>query len=313
MTTVPIVFAFDNNLAMPAAVCIYSLLVNAKPSTAYDIYILHRKNQPLDLSKVERVMEHFPQSTLTLREVGDVFDSSFEIRGITTPAYYRLLIPDLIPEHDRVIYSDVDVIFRQDLSEVYTSPLGDNILAGVNNLAHVDADLKAHYEGALGLNPHNIICSGFLVMDCAAMRRENLKNRFLELAKNRYKFQDQDVLNITCAGRIKMLAPKYSLLTYISYYSITNGKDSLETLWTAAEVDEALREGNVHYNGNKPWKNWCVNFDIWWEYYRKSPIFDQKYYFDFYYSRLNELDQLPLLKRIKILVRYFVYGRRNNP
>lgn len=313
MTTVPIVFAFDNNLTMPAAVCIYSLLVNAKPSTAYDIYIIHRKNHQLDLSKVERVMEHFPQSTLTLREVGDVFDSSFEIRGITTPAYYRLLIPDLIPEHDRVIYSDVDVVFRQDLSEVYTSPLGDNILAGVNNLAHVDADLKAHYEGALGLNPHNIICSGFLVMDCAAMRRENLKDRFLELAKNRYKFQDQDILNITCAGRIKMLAPKYSLLTYISYYSITNGKESLEPLWTAAEVDEAMREGNVHYNGNKPWKNWCVNFDIWWEYYRKSPIFDQKYYFDFYYSRLNELDQLPLLKRIKILVRYFVYGRRKNP
>lgn len=313
MTTVPIVFAFDNNLTMPAAVCIYSLLVNAKPSTAYDIYILHRKNQPLDLSKVERVMEHFPQSTLTLREVGDVFDSSFEIRGITTPAYYRLLIPELIPEHDRVIYSDVDVVFRQDLSEVYMSPLGDNILAGVNNLAHVDVDLKAHYESALGLNPHNIICSGFLVMDCAAMRRENLKDRFLEVAKNRYKFQDQDILNITCAGRIKMLAPKYSLLTYISYYSITNGKDSLEALWTAAEVDEALQEGTVHYNGNKPWKNWCVNFDIWWEYYRKSPIFDQKYYFDFYYSRLNELDQLPLLKRIKILVRYFVYGRRKNP
>ena len=49
------------------------------------------------------------------------------------------------------------------------------------------------------------------------------------------------------------------------------------------------------------------------EYYRKSPVFDQKFYFDFYYSRLNELDQLPLLKRIKILVRYFVYGRRKNP
>lgn len=311
MNRIPIVFAFDNNLTMPAAVCIYSLLVNAKPSTAYDIFILHRQGLNLDMSLVERVMAHFPQSTLTLREVGDVFDSSFEIRGITTPAYYRLLIPELIPEHDRVIYSDVDVIFRQDLSEVYADSLGDNILAGVNNLAHVDADLKAHYEGVLGLNSQNIICSGFLVMDCAAMRRENLKDRFLELAKNRYKFQDQDILNIACAGRIKMLAPKYSLLTYISYYSINNGKDSLEPLWTDAEVDEALREGNVHYNGNKPWKAWSYNFDIWWEYYRKSPIYDEQFYFEFFNSKLTELDRLPLLKRIKILARYFVYGKSN--
>lgn len=313
MTRIPIVFAFDNRLAMPAAVCFYSLLANAKPTTAYDIYILHRSGEHLDLSDIRRVMSQFPQSTLTLREVSSEFDGSFEIRGITTPAYYRLLVPELIPEHDRVIYSDVDVIFRQDLSDVYNTSLDNNILAGVNNLAHIDSDLKAHYEGTLSLDARNIICSGFLVMDCEAMRRENLRTRFLELAKNRYKYQDQDILNITCAGRIKMLAPKYSLLTYISIYAIANGKDSFFPLWNENDVEEAMREGNIHYNGNKPWRNWCVNFDIWWEYYRKSPIFDEKFYFDFYYSRLNELDQLPLLKRIKILARYFVYGRRKNP
>ena len=78
MTRVPIVFAFDNRLAMPAAVCFYSLLVNAKPTTAYDIYILHRKGEQLDLSNVERVMSQFPQSTLTLREVGGEFDGRSE-------------------------------------------------------------------------------------------------------------------------------------------------------------------------------------------------------------------------------------------
>lgn len=313
MTRIPIVFAFDNKLAMPAAVCFYSLLINAKATTAYDFYILYRTGEHLDLSKVERVVAQFPQSTLTLREVGNEFDNSFEIRGITTPAYYRLLIPDLIPEHARVIYSDVDVIFRQDLAEVYNSELGNNIIAGVNNIAHIDPDLKLHYKDTLKLNPDNIICSGFLVMNCAALRREKFKNRFIALSKRQFKFQDQDILNISCAGRIMMLAPKYSLLTYISLYANTNGKDTFLPLWSAEEVDEALQTGNIHYNGNKPWRTWCLNFDIWWEYYRKSPIFDEKFYFDFYYSRLNELDRLPLLKRIKILARYFVYGIRKNP
>lgn len=312
MNRVPIVFAFDNNLSLPAAVCIFSLLKNAEESTIYDIFILKRKGENLDLSLTERVMADFPRHKLTVREVGDTFDASFEIRGITTPAYYRLLIPSLIPEYNKVLYSDVDVIFRQDLSDVYNEDLGGCILAGVNNLAHIDKDLRAHYEGTLHLDPRNVICSGFLVMDTAAMRRENLEDKFVEHAKNRYKFQDQDVLNITCAGRIKMLPPKCSLLTYITVYAMQD-KRCFEPLWSVEEIDESLTSGNIHYNGQKPWKGYCINFDIWWECYRKSPIFDEKLYFNFFNGKLNELDSLPLIKRIKILARYFVYGKRNNP
>jgi len=309
MTMVPIVFAFDNNLALPAAVCIFSLLSNARESTAYDIFVLKRDVEKLDLKMVEEVMRLYPRHKLTVRAVGDTFDSSFEIRGITTPAYYRLLIPSLIPEYDKVIYSDVDVIFRQDLAEIYNSDLEGNILAGVNNLAHIDGDLKDHYEGELKLDSRNVICSGFLIMDTAAMRQEGLEDKFISQAQNRYKFQDQDVLNITCAGRIKMLPPRFSLLTYIVLYAMQD-KGCFAPLWTISEIDEALLLGNIHYNGQKPWKGYCVNFDIWWEYYRKSPIFDEKFYFDFFYGKLNELDRLPLMKRIKILVRYFVYGKK---
>ena len=40
MKTVPIAFAFDNNLVLPACICISSLLMNAKEETFYDIFIL---------------------------------------------------------------------------------------------------------------------------------------------------------------------------------------------------------------------------------------------------------------------------------
>lgn len=306
MNYIPIVFAFDNNLVLPAAICIYSLLSNAKENTKYDIFILKRNGENLDLSFVEKIITQYSGHKLTVKEVGDTFDNSFEIRGITTPAYYRLLIPSLIPEYDRVIYSDVDIIFRQDLADIYYEDLNGNILAGVNNLAHIDTDLFKYYEGTLHLNPKTIICSGFLVMNTSAMRKENIETTFIELAKNRYKFQDQDVLNIACAGRIKMLQPKFSLLTYITVYAMKD-KKLFAPLWSEYEVDEALREGNIHYNGQKPWRGYCINFDIWWEYYRKSPIFDEKFYFDFFSKKINEYDKLPLIKRIKILARYFIY------
>lgn len=278
---IPVVFAFDDNLAMPAAVCIYSLFANANPDTRYAVYIMHREGVRPDMRFVDKVFERFPRHTCKLVEVDGTFDSGFEIRGITTPAYYRLLIPRLIREHDKVIYSDVDVIFRNDLSEIYASDLEGNYLAGVNNLAHIDRDLNKHYGECLGLDVNHIICSGFLIMDVAAMRRKDLVDTFINLSREKFKFQDQDVLNISCAGHIKMLAPKHSLLTYLQIHSMQE-PSRLAYLWSDTDVSEALREGNIHYNGVKPWQGWCLNFDIWWEYYRRSPVYDPEFYFKFY-------------------------------
>ena len=311
MKTVPIVFAFDNNLAFPAAVCISSLMMSALDDTFYDIYVLHAATEILDKSYLNKVETYYNNCRINYREAPDTFKNGFEIRGITVAAYYRLLIPSLIPEYDRVIYSDVDVIFRQDLSDIYfNTDLEGCYIAGVNNLAHLDADLKKHYGSTLGLDIRNVICSGFLLMDSKRILADDLINEFIEQAKNKYKFQDQDILNIVCQNRIKMLAPKYSLLTYI-YSMAVNNLDGLKELWSENEINDAISQGNIHYNGQKPWKGYCVNFDIWWEYYRKSPIYDEKFYFDFFYKKLDEYDRLSLIKRIKILARYFVYGKKN--
>ena len=48
MNIVPIAFAFDNNLVMPAGICISSLMMNANEDTFYDIFILHSASENLD-------------------------------------------------------------------------------------------------------------------------------------------------------------------------------------------------------------------------------------------------------------------------
>ena len=57
MNVIPIAFAFDNNLILPACVCISSLLTNAQKDTFYDIFILHSSNIALKkegLNKIPR-------------------------------------------------------------------------------------------------------------------------------------------------------------------------------------------------------------------------------------------------------------------
>ncbi len=134
MNIVPIAFAFDNNLVLPACVCISSLMMNAKEDTFYDIFILHSVKESLRKEQLDLLPKYYPNCRVQYREVGDTFDYAFEIRGITTPAYYRLLIPELILEYDKVIYSDVDIVFRQDLSQLHKINLGDNLLAATKDM-----------------------------------------------------------------------------------------------------------------------------------------------------------------------------------
>lgn len=310
MNVVPIAFAFDNNWVIPACICISSLMMNADSDTFYEIFILHSSENPLDRDMLDKIQEHYENCRIQYRTVDGSFDHSYEVRNVTVSSYYRLLIPEIIPEYDKILYSDADVIFRSDLSNLYeTVEFGNCLVAGVNSLSHLVPDVKEYYEKQLSLDADKIIYAGNIMMNAKAMREENIVDIFKSMASDRYRFQDMDILNVVCSGRIVYLPPKYCITTYISQFA-THELERLTDIWTVDEINGIAGEGIIHYNGQKPWKGYCVNFDIWWEYYRKSPFFDPEFYFDFFYDRLNELDQLSLWKRIKILLRYFVYGRR---
>lgn len=311
MKTVPIAFAFDNNLILPACVCISSLMMNASKDTFYDIFILHSASIVLDRKEIDRIQHYYTNCRITYRTVDDTFDSAFEIRGITTPAYYRLLIPELIPEYDKIIYSDVDMIFRMDLSELYQTEINDYYLAATRDLGLNFGKDGMRYISALSPDIQgNYLQSGFIIMNCRKMTDDRLPDNFRKLAERKLKYQDQDILNLTCCGKVLYLPMKYNMTDYSYYYSVSE-KHVISHLFTDEEIEEAKNSGNIHFNGHKPWKKFSINFDIWWEYYRKSIFFDEKFYFDFFYGKLNELDSLTLWKRIKLLARYFIYGRQH--
>lgn len=309
MNKIPIAFAFDNNLVFPACVCLSSLMIHAKEDTFYDIFILHSEHEELNSEELDKLPTFYLNCSITYRSVGNIFDSAYEIRGITTPAYYRLLIPELIPEYDKVIYSDVDVIFRMDLSDLYSLDLKDNYLAATKDLGlNLSRDGAAYIQSMPELHLGDYLQSGFIVINNKKILKDGLVQQFKSTAKRKLKYQDQDTLNIVCHGKILYLSLEYNMTDYSFYYALVE-RNLLQTLYNSEAIDNALIHGNLHFNGHKPWKKYCVNFDIWWEFYRKSPYYDAKYYFKFFHSKLNEYDQLSLLKRIKILLRYFMCKR----
>jgi lipopolysaccharide biosynthesis glycosyltransferase len=157
----------------------------------------------------------------------------------------------------------------------------------------------------LGLLPEEYIYAGNIIMNSSLMREDGVVPKFIkEAGHSKYKYQDMDILNIVCKGKIKIIAPEFCLSMAVRECAMYQKEQSI---YTKQELEDSLQYGIVHYTGPKPWVRYCPDFDIWWEYYRKSIFFDQKYYFDFFNRKMNEYDFLPLWKRIKILVRWFVF------
>lgn len=301
MNVVPIVFCFDDHLLFSAGVCITSLLENAASNTFYDIFILHDGKAMYPYSKyLELLHEKYTNFSIIYRSVGNEFKNAFEVRGITVAAYYRLLIPELIPEYTKIMYHDVDVIFRKDLWDTFNNlDLGSNYVGGVVSPGFLNEKISRK-RIKMGLVPEEYILSGNLVFNSELLRRDNIVSQFKKEAKQNYLHQDMDVINLVCKGRISYLSPTFCGTIEI-FRMAAIGKE--QSVYLLSDLEEMQRNGIVHYNGPKPWKGWCPNFDIWWEYYRKSVFFDPAYYFKFYTEKYDELDKLGEIKLIKLLLR----------
>jgi len=305
MTKIPIVFCFDDNVLMPAGVCLTSLLKHSNPHTFYDIFILHDNDAKFPVSGyLEKLHEEYKNFNITYRSVNGAFQGAFEIRGITKACYYRLLIPEIIPEYSKIMYSDIDVIFRDDQSKIFLeTDMEDFYMAGVSSPR---SDIDHYLTEVIKIESSKYIASGNLIFNSKKLLEDNIITKFKESAKKSWLYQDMDVINIVCKGKIKYLPPSFCL--FVSTWEIL--KDPNQKYYPKNEAQYASKFGTIHYNGPKPWNTWSANFDIWWEYYRKSVFFDPEFYYDFYENKQHEYDMLPLWKRIKILIRYFKNGRK---
>lgn len=313
MKTIPIVFAFDKGLVIPAKVCIGSLLMNAGVGTFYDIFILHADGCDFIDEGFDKLVSTYRNCRIEFRSVGTLCRDGYEIRGITMATYYRLLIPELIQEYDKVIYSDVDVIFQSDLSDIYEkTDLTGYYMAGVNSLSHLNSVFDKYYSETLHLDSSAIIYAGNLIINSKEIRDDHLMEQFYREMGKRYKYQDMDIINVVCKGRVRFLSPIFCYTVYINYILLFM-YDKIKESVGEKEKLQIMKYGLIHYNGPKPWDGYCVNMDVWWEYYRKSVFFDPEYYYNFFVCGNHVYDRLSLRKRIGLLVHFFTQGRYKFP
>lgn len=276
MKRIPIFFTFDEGYVNQAAVAFYSLLAHAKGGVAYAMVVLHHDVSAKSQALLQSVCARFPGSELTFVDTGDFmldewakgnWEGNQDQKRFTSDAVVRCFCARFFPSQDKIIYSDVDVVFADDISELWDMDLDGAYLAGVRGV-----NIKYHPMALSHLKPEHYemlkdkyISGGIWVLNLAKIREDRLEDRMLEVVRDDTivkRWNDQDVMNIACAGKVKFLPLNYIALPFLD--EIMQRPD-FDSFYTRDELyDSVIRPKILHYAGTKPWQvrmNW--DYD-WW-------------------------------------------------
>ncbi len=271
---VPVVMAVDNDYAFPYVASVYSLYKNKNQSTNIQLYTIISNDFMLEICElVRRISASFNQpEPIFLNASNSYDDQSLRIKHTTQATYYRLDLPSLLNHEDKCIYLDCDLIVKSDISELYDIDLEGFYLAGVKAAGYYcPIEDQSNKAAILGI-PHfdQYVNAGVLLMNLKMMRKDDLSSRFRELLSKEFESQDQDILNSACYGKIKLLSPKFNLMTKYkpdeknSYENI----EAVSIAWSKEEWEEACENPLIiHYaDGIKPWNASQIDKEhFWWQ------------------------------------------------
>lgn len=141
---VGIVFGVDEKYLAYLSVCLESLIECAQ-NDFYDVIIFETNIKPEDKELIEkrysneRIKIRFVNLSCELEKINqDIFYTRVYL---TQAMYFRFFIPKILKAYDKVIYCDCDVLFRKDITELYSLNMQGYVLAGV-----IDTEnLRQHY------------------------------------------------------------------------------------------------------------------------------------------------------------------------
>lgn len=266
---IPIIVAFTPNYLLPAAVTLRSILCSSPIDARYEVICLVDQEPSRELrDRLLLIDEGTGRLTFRFMNLEHKLEGAYVDPKYSSAANYRLVIAEELPEYKYAIYTDCDVIIRQDLSQLYREiDMQDNYMAGVAE-ARTQWQLKQSQH--LDCDRERYINSGFLVLNLEAMRSDGLSERFRQfLSTHDYlEFPDQDAINVVCKGRLCYLSPIYN---GIRTFVIPAYRELFVDYYSSEEWCRVAREGNIHYTGEKPWRAYTVFMEEWWRVYWQLP------------------------------------------
>lgn len=265
-SALPIVFAADGNFSVPLAIAVESLLRSARPGTRYDIHVLD--DGVLDFAKRHLETLHSRYAfTITYHPVAEMVQGVAVTHYFPRVSFARFMIPEMLAAQcgPRIFYSDADVLFTDDLSDLFRMDMQGKSLAGIQELAVLAEENRKHlleWATQFGFSPQEALyCnSGNLLFDCGAWLQRGHAGRIMELACKQAgaaaRFPDQDIMNAVCQGDMALMLPRYCAIPLYGehYASEAPGSHFQHACrYSRKELQQAAQNpALIHFAGQKP-------------------------------------------------------------
>ena len=288
-----IALCFDNNFVMQAGVLIQSVCMSNQNNeiTFYAISESFSEQNKLILSDL---VSRFANKKINFIEIDITSLSDFPVRKkdhISLAAYYRLLLPSLLPQDvTKVLYFDCDMLVVDDLRSLYEINLDSFSTAIVADMFYNDETITNRLLYNVSDHYYN---SGMLLINLDYWRTHSVAKKlvdFLSEHKDLCIAHDQDALNAVLHGTIYTAPARYNIqLDFLK-------KDPSNMIITDKDVlDDALASGHnpcvIHFTGpSKPWKFQCFNpYGPLWDFFQGQTIWKNQ-------SKTHEFKGWKLLK-----------------
>jgi lipopolysaccharide biosynthesis glycosyltransferase len=207
----------------------------------------HRKAQ-----KLERMFVGHP-AEIVFHEIPDRQLGGLPLDHRFGPAmWYRIFLPELLPELTQILYLDVDTLVTDTLDPLWDTALDECFLAAVTN---VFMEYHRHRAPELGIDMTDYFNSGVLMFNLAAMRTEDFAERLVDVVRQKGSqllWPDQDALNLITGPRWVRLHPRWNVMN-----SFATMPQLAADVFGPQRLGEAIGDPAVrHFEGpglNKPW------------------------------------------------------------
>lgn len=243
-STIEIAFITNNDYAPHLGATIASILKYSADDEKFNFYVLENnlsnenKENFLKLKKIKNF-------NLTFIHIDRERFQKLKVTRTALETYFRYILPEILPDKNKILYLDADIIVLGSLKELWETDITDYYAAG-----SVNGGLD---PSRLGITKY--INAGVVLFNLDKMRADNITHflfeNTLKLEKEGLlKLEDQDVINYTLQDKILFVPDKYNHPGYASLQ-----KDTII----------------VHFVIYKPWKGKMKNFDVYYEARQMTP------------------------------------------
>lgn len=260
METINIVFSADNNYAQFMGVALCSLFENKKDNYLIDVYVLDGGVSNKNKEKLKILENKYNFKIIYIKIDISFFKDFFISDHITQATYYRIMMPELLPNLKKILYLDCDIIVLGDIYELYNINIDNYFFAAVEEPV---TDRQKELGMPINTKYFN---AGIMLINLKKWQEFNVSKKLIDFIKNnskKLKYWDQDAMNAILYNKWLNIHSKNNYTTLLTRNSISKTeKDDISIIhytemlkpWNYLSK-HPLKKEYFYYLSKTPWSN----------------------------------------------------------